>query len=520
MELFTRTNRILSRLNELERTIGDAASSALSLERAGQVQTRANDVTHDILVRVGMQLDSAVDDFDVRHETDELLKMAVVPKPSSTMRESVASSTTSKDQEPIDIGPEGAADPTLRLPTDDSEEYRADSSEEISSPEIEALVAFTKANQTVDGQHEPEGIEELITFENIDATDEEAALDTKDEQHPVPLVASDTDSDIQWVVDDSPDEELIETWDATASEANEDEINDDLEEDATVIETIEAEAPSQAMEAKSATESLQTDDLLPALSDEDDDEDLDTVRPGQRSPFSEEPRPKSPNSASVRLKTIKVSKRTAVPRQSASVRVTPSSAQDDDVLELGDSSDFNQPDTSQAPQNENPSETEEEVEARGALISQSLELARGALKEGALSESVRFYSDVIDRDGQHYDAYLERGRVHLDLGDYGRAMSDFTVANDIHPENPNTGIALADLFFARKEYSRAVEFYTDALRELPEHAMAICRRGICHYYKRSFTKALADLENAYRLDKSIPNIATYVVMAKKKVKSG
>ena len=65
-----------------------------------------------------------------------------------------------------------------------------------------------------------------------------------------------------------------------------------------------------------------------------------------------------------------------------------------------------------------------------------------------------------------------------------------------------------------------MEFYTDALRELPEHAMAICRRGICYYYKRNFVEALTDLENAYRLDKSIPNIATYVVMAKKKVKSG
>ena len=67
-------------------------------------------------------------------------------------------------------------------------------------------------------------------------------------------------------------------------------------------------------------------------------------------------------------------------------------------------------------------------------------------------------------------------------------MSDFTVANDIHPDNPHTGVALADLFFARKNSSRAVEFYTDALRELPEHAMAICRRGICYYYKRNFVE--------------------------------
>ena len=74
MELFTNTNRILSRLNALERTIGDVANEALSLDRAARVQSRANDVTHDILVRVGMQLDAPTDDFDVRHETDELLK--------------------------------------------------------------------------------------------------------------------------------------------------------------------------------------------------------------------------------------------------------------------------------------------------------------------------------------------------------------------------------------------------------------------------------------------------------------
>jgi lipoprotein NlpI len=49
--------------------------------------------------------------------------------------------------------------------------------------------------------------------------------------------------------------------------------------------------------------------------------------------------------------------------------------------------------------------------------------------------------------------------------------------------------------------------------------MAICRRGISFYYKRNFAEALRDLEAAYKLDKSIPNIATYVVMAKKKVKN-
>ena len=68
-------------------------------------------------------------------------------------------------------------------------------------------------------------------------------------------------------------------------------------------------------------------------------------------------------------------------------------------------------------------------------------------------------------------------------------MSDFTLADELQPDNPNTRVALGDLFFARKEYSRAIEFYNAALQKLPEHPMAICRRGISFYYKRSFAEA-------------------------------
>ena len=147
--------------------------------------------------------------------------MAVIPNSAANTRESAPNSNAQKDQEPIDVGPEGAADPTLRLPTDDSEEYRADSSEEVSSPEIEALVGFSDQNQVA--QREGHGdVEELITFETIDATDEEHGLDAQDEQDPAPLVTPNAGGDIQWVVDESPEDEPIETWDATASEPAED----------------------------------------------------------------------------------------------------------------------------------------------------------------------------------------------------------------------------------------------------------------------------------------------------------
>ena len=54
---------------------------------------------------------------------------------------------------------------------------------------------------------------------------------------------------------------------------------------------------------------------------------------------------------------------------------------------------------------------------------------------------------------------------------------------------------------------------------MPDHAMAACRRGISHYYRKAFSQALTDLTLARKLDPSIPNIATYVSMAKKKTRS-
>ena len=52
----------------------------------------------------------------------------------------------------------------------------------------------------------------------------------------------------------------------------------------------------------------------------------------------------------------------------------------------------------------------------------------------------------------------------------------------------------------------------------PNHAMAMCRRGISHYYRKNYDTAVADLTRAQALDPDIPNISTYVGMAKRKTK--
>jgi hypothetical protein len=153
--------------------------------------------------------------------------------------------------------------------------------------------------------------------------------------------------------------------------------------------------------------------------------------------------------------------------------------------------------------------TEDEVEA---LYQQALEIGRRDVSEGAL-----LLGDVLDADPYHLQAHLQRGRLYLDLGDFARAFSDLVVAHDLAPTEPDVKVGLGDLYFARKDYTRAIGYFDDALHIMPRHAQALSRRGMSHYYKRNYADALRDLELAKSVDPSIPGVDTYISRARKKL---
>ena len=56
--------------------------------------------------------------------------------------------------------------------------------------------------------------------------------------------------------------------------------------------------------------------------------------------------------------------------------------------------------------------------------------------KASLQLAVQLLSDIIDLEEHFLLAYVARGRIFLDLGDYARAMSDFTIAHEASPELP------------------------------------------------------------------------------------
>jgi hypothetical protein len=148
-----------------------------------------------------------------------------------------------------------------------------------------------------------------------------------------------------------------------------------------------------------------------------------------------------------------------------------------------------------------------------------LDQARAAEQAGRLREAVVHYDDLLGHDPHSLDAHLGRGRCLVDLGDFSAAMSDFTRAEDIAPDSAEPIVEMGNLFFARKEWKKAISYFDHALGLDADHTMALCRRGICHYHRKRFDSAAEDLQAAKKLGAEVPGLDRYIRMATKRSKS-
>jgi len=143
--------------------------------------------------------------------------------------------------------------------------------------------------------------------------------------------------------------------------------------------------------------------------------------------------------------------------------------------------------------------------------------AHRAVEHGRFEEALAAFSRVLG-DGPDARAYLGRGRIYLDHHDFNEAMNDFALAEELMPGAPEPLVAMGDLCFAAKDYVQSIEYLTLALKQQPNNAMALTRRGMSLYYRKQFEMALDDLQRAARLDPDIPMLGSYLVRAERRVR--
>lgn len=119
--------------------------------------------------------------------------------------------------------------------------------------------------------------------------------------------------------------------------------------------------------------------------------------------------------------------------------------------------------------------------------------------EDAAAE-IRLFQD--DHDGDIIsDAYRLRADAYAEIGEYDKAIEDYTTGIPIDPENPGlyNGRAWTYAHYLKKEFDRAVEDANMAIELKPEEGNYYDTRGWAYFGKGDYERAAADFTRALEL---------------------
>ena len=93
----------------------------------------------------------------------------------------------------------------------------------------------------------------------------------------------------------------------------------------------------------------------------------------------------------------------------------------------------------------------------------------------------------------------DRGLAHENLGDDDSALSDYGNAVTIKPNYPEAYYALGMIRTRRRQHQEAIADFDQAIAHNPDNALAYQRRGVCYYHLDNKEQAHADFNKAGQL---------------------
>jgi len=99
-----------------------------------------------------------------------------------------------------------------------------------------------------------------------------------------------------------------------------------------------------------------------------------------------------------------------------------------------------------------------------------------------------------------YDKAIENGFFYAEKGDYEKAISDFTKAIELSPENSETYNNRGFAYMNKGYYDEALADFNKAIEINPKYSKAYNNRGLSYYNKKLYDEAISDFNKAIELD--------------------
>ncbi|MBI2899154.1 MAG: protein kinase [Planctomycetes bacterium] len=133
-------------------------------------------------------------------------------------------------------------------------------------------------------------------------------------------------------------------------------------------------------------------------------------------------------------------------------------------------------------------------------------LRRGALRLSSNPRAALEDLDHVVRIAPRFaDAFANRGRCRLELGEKGAALADLTEAVRLRPDSAKWRFDRACVYESLGDRDRAMGEYGACLRLDPDFAPAYVNRALLLWNANDLSAALSDLDQAVRADPSLSN---------------
>ncbi len=88
---------------------------------------------------------------------------------------------------------------------------------------------------------------------------------------------------------------------------------------------------------------------------------------------------------------------------------------------------------------------------------------------GQFRRAVKAWDRYLELDGPSAPAFLERGKMYYQLGDYDQALKDLRKVTGEHEPFPEVHLYLARCYREKGNIRQALKYYSDYLKEVPEN---------------------------------------------------
>ena len=125
------------------------------------------------------------------------------------------------------------------------------------------------------------------------------------------------------------------------------------------------------------------------------------------------------------------------------------------------------------------------------------------LAEGNIDGAIADLTAAIQADSNMVEAYIRRGDIYMQIGDYNSAMNDFNVALSIDASNPVAyydrallNIRLEDFNAAMNDINNALATYNSNPNEVLQLRDLYAKRGQLNLWMKNWEGAIADYTNS------------------------